>query len=52
VLLAKLVGAVLPIGAQALNLDPAVMASPFITSIVDAVSLLVYFMFANMMLGI
>ena len=52
VLLAKLVGAVLPIGAQALNLDPAVMASPFITSIVDAVSLLVYFMFANTMLGL
>ena len=52
VLLAKLVGAILPIGAQALKLDPAVMASPFITSIVDAVSLLVYFMFANMMLGI
>ena len=52
VLLAKLVGAVLPIGAQALKLDPAVMASPFITSIVDAVSLLVYFMFANLMLGL
>ena len=51
-MLAKLVGAILPIGAQALKLDPAVMASPFITSIVDAVSLLVYFMFANMMLGI
>ena len=52
VLLAKLVGAILPLGAQALKLDPAVMASPFITSIVDAVSLLVYFMFAKMILGI
>ena len=52
VLLAKLVGAVLPMAAQALKLDPAVMASPFITSIVDAVSLLVYFMFANLLLGI
>jgi len=52
VLLAKLVGAILPLAAQALNLDPAVMASPFITSIVDAVSLLVYFMFAKMILGI
>jgi magnesium transporter len=52
VLLAKLVGAVLPIGAQALKLDPAVMASPFITSIVDAVSLLVYFLFAQYMLGL
>ena len=52
VLLAKLVGAILPLLAQALKLDPAVMASPFITSIVDAVSLLVYFMFAKMILGI
>jgi len=52
VLLAKLVGAILPLAAQALKLDPAVMASPFITSIVDAVSLLVYFMFAKMILGI
>ena len=52
VLLAKLVGAVLPMAAQALKLDPAVMASPFITSIVDAVSLLVYFLFANLLLGI
>ena len=52
VLLAKLVGAVLPMGAKALNLDPAVMASPFITSIVDALSLLVYFLFAKMLLGV
>ena len=52
VLLAKLVGAVLPMGAKALKLDPAVMASPFITSIVDALSLLVYFMFAKMLLGV
>ena len=52
VLLAKLVGAVLPLAASALKLDPAVMASPFITSIVDAVSLLVYFMFARLLLGV
>ena len=52
VLLAKLTGAVLPMAAQALKLDPAVMASPFITSIVDAVSLLVYFLFASLLLGI
>ena len=52
VLLAKLVGAVLPLAAKALKLDPAVMASPFITSIVDAVSLLVYFLFARMLLGV
>ena len=52
VLLAKMVGAVLPLAAKAIKLDPAVMASPFITSIVDAVSLLVYFMVAKMLLRI
>ena len=52
VLTAKIVGAVLPMAAKALKLDPAVMASPFITSIVDALSLLVYFLFANMLLPI
>ena len=52
VLVAKLVGALLPLGAKALKLDPAVMASPFITSIVDALSLLLYFLFARMLLGV
>ena len=52
VLLAKIVGAALPMAAKAVKLDPAVMASPFITSIVDALSLLVYFMFAKLMLGV
>ncbi len=52
VLLAKLVGCMLPIGAKALHLDPAVMASPFISTIVDALSLLVYFLFANWILGL
>ena len=52
VVAAKLVGAVLPLGAKLLGLDPAVMASPFITSIVDALSLLVYFFFARALLGI
>ena len=50
VLIAKVVGAVLPLGAKALKLDPAVMASPFITTIVDAVSLLIYFVVANLLL--
>ena len=50
VMSAKIVGAVLPMAAKALKLDPAVMASPFITSIVDALSLLVYFLFAKMLL--
>ena len=52
VLAAKIIGAVLPMAAKALKLDPAVMASPFITSIVDALSLLVYFLFATAILGI
>ena len=52
VVIAKLVGGMLPLIAKALGADPAVMASPFITTIVDAVSLLVYFMFAKMLLNI
>ena len=52
VILAKLVGCMLPIAAKAMKLDPAVMASPFISTIVDALSLLVYFLFAKMLLGV
>ena len=52
VIIAKIVGGILPLGAKALGLDPAVMASPFITTIVDALSLLVYFMFAKALLGV
>ncbi len=50
VIAAKLIGASLPIIASKLKLDPAVMASPFITTIVDAVSLLVYLATANALL--
>ncbi len=50
VLAAKIVGAVLPLLAKKLHLDPAVMASPFITTIVDALSLLVYFGVAKVLL--
>ena len=46
---AKLVGALLPVLAKIVHLDPAVMASPFITVIVDALSLVVYFTFASML---
>ena len=52
VVVAKLVGCTLPLGAKALKLDPAVMASPFISTIVDALSLLVYFLFARTVLGV
>ena len=52
VLMAMLIGCLLPIGAKRLGFDPAVMASPFITTIVDALSLMVYFQVATMVLGI
>ena len=52
VVVAKLVGCLLPIGAKAVKQDPAVMASTFISTIVDALSLLVYFLFAKMLLGV
>ena len=50
VLVAKLIGCSLPMIAKKLGFDPAVMASPFITTIVDAVSLLVYFAIASSLL--
>ena len=52
VVVAKIVGCLLPMGAKAVKLDPAVMASPFISTIVDALSLLVYFLFAKSLLHI
>lgn len=52
VLLAKIIGAVLPILADKLHLDPAVMANPIITTIVDAGSLIVYFKIASLLLGL
>ena len=52
VLCAKVVGCTLPMAAEKIGIDPAVMASPFITTIVDALSLLIYFRFATLILGI
>ena len=52
VVLSKLVGCVLPMLAKKIGLDPAVMASPFIQTIVDAGSLLIYFNVASIILGI
>ncbi len=46
VLLAKTVGSVLPMAARMLRLDPAIMAAPLITTIVDAFSLVIYFQIA------
>jgi magnesium transporter len=52
VIVAKVVGCLLPMAAKAMKLDPAVMASPFISTIVDALSLLVYFLFAKVVLHV
>ena len=52
VLCAKVVGCTLPMAAEKIGIDPAVMASPFITTIVDALSLLIYFFFATQLLGV
>ncbi len=52
VIIAKFVGCTLPMLAKKLGFDPAVMASPFITTIVDAISLLIYFGVATRLLNI
>ena len=52
VLMAKTIGGVLPIVARSLRIDPAIMAAPLITTIVDAVSLVVYFSIAHHLLGV
>lgn len=52
IVIAKFIGCTLPLLADKIGLDPAVMASPFITTIVDAVSLLIYFAVARALLGI
>ena len=51
VVIAKLTGALLPIGAKRIGLDPAVMASPFITTLVDAVALVMYFAISAALVG-
>ena len=50
VVIAKIVGCVLPMCAKKIGFDPAVMASPFITTIVDAIALLIYFEVATLLL--
>ncbi|MBR0576131.1 magnesium transporter [Proteiniclasticum sp. BAD-10] len=52
VIMAKLIGALLPFAAKLLRADPAIMAAPMITTIVDAGSLFVYFYLAHLILGI
>lgn len=52
VTLSTLIGAVLPLGARAIKLDPAVVASPAITTIVDVSGMAIYFVIARLMLGL
>lgn len=52
VILAKTVGSLLPLLAKVLKIDPALMAAPLISTIVDAVSLVIFFMIANQILGL
>lgn len=52
VVMAKLVGAMLPMGAKAMKLDPAIMATPLITTVVDSCSLFIYFTIASNILHI
>ena len=52
IILAKTIGCTLPILAQLLHLDPAIMAAPLISTIVDACSLIVYFQIACHLLSI
>ena len=52
VVCAKIVGCTLPMAAEKVGIDPAVMAAPFITTVVDALSLLIYFAIATEILGL
>ncbi len=49
---AATVGAVLPLGAQALKIDPAVISAPMVTTLVDATGLVIYFLIAGVVLGL
>ena len=52
IIASKMIGAILPLCAKKIGLDPAVMASPLITTLVDAVSLVVYFFVAKAVIGL
>jgi len=52
VMMAKTIGGILPMAAKLLHADPAIMAAPLITTIVDAFSLIIYFNVAQMLLPI
>ena len=52
IVVAKMVGCMLPIFAKQLHLDPAIMASPLITTIVDTCSIMIYFRIATLVFGL
>ena len=52
VILAKIIGSVLPLIAKKLKLDPALMASPLLTTVVDTVSVLLFFTISTMVFGL
>ena len=52
IIIAKMIGCLLPMTAQRIGIDPAIMASPLITTLVDAVSLTIYFEMASHFLGV
>ena len=52
IVLSKVIGGILPIFAKKLKMDPAIMAGPLITTIVDALGLIAYFAIATTMLGL
>ena len=52
ILMAKTAGGILPIFAKRLKIDPAIMSAPLLTTIVDAVSLIIYFTFAKLIFGL
>jgi len=52
VMMAKTIGSILPIFAKRLKIDPAIVSAPLLTTIVDALSLIIYFTFAKMIFGL
>ena len=52
VIISKLIGCVLPLFAKKVHLDPAIMASPLITTLVDTCSILIYFNIATMLFNL
>ena len=52
VIMAKVVGGVLPLLANAVHIDPAIMAAPLITTVVDACSLIIFFAVCTAMLPV